>query len=181
MTVEEFKMIDHTFNESMFITKINNMFIKLFTAIMLDNLEQVKHFVSDEVYLYAENIIDKNKERNSRQMYDELNVKDSNIVDVEVNESVYKIKVFLKSRYMDYIISLADGSLISGNNSSRILVNYELTFTKKKDTLTQGIVRKCPNCGAAMSVNTSGKCEYCNSTYNQEDYDWILTELKVLN
>lgn len=181
MDIKEFKEIDSTFNESMFITKINNVFIKLFTAIMLDNLDNVKHFIGDEVYKYAKDIIDKNKEKNHRQMYDELNVKDSKIVDILVNESVYNIKVLLQSRYMDYIISLDDGSLVSGNNSSRRQVNYELTFTKRKGALTQGIVRKCPNCGATMSVNNSGRCEYCNSIYNQEDYDWVLTELKVLN
>lgn len=30
-----------------------------------------------------------------------------------------------------------------------------------------------------MSVNTSGKCEYCLSIYNQEDYDYILVSINV--
>jgi hypothetical protein len=30
-----------------------------------------------------------------------------------------------------------------------------------------------------LSVNTSGVCEYCGSTYNQEDYDWVLTKLEI--
>ena len=180
MTVEEFSKIDSTFNQSMFITKVNNIFVKLLSNIMMDRLDEVKHFISDSVYEYAERILNNAKSKNGRQMYDELNVKDSNIESIEVNESVYIIKVYLQSRYMNYIIDLSNGNLISGNNSSREQVNYRLTFIKRKDAKEQGIARKCPGCGASISVNTSGKCEYCDSTYNQADYDWVLDELEVL-
>ena len=179
MTVEEFRQIDSTFNESMFLTKVGNVFVKLFTAIMMDKLEDVDHFVGDSVMEYAERIASNARNAGHRQMYDELNVKDSQISEITEEDSVYKIKVYLQSRYMDYIISLDDGTFVSGNDQSRIQVNYYLTFTKKKDANKQGIVRKCPGCGAAISVNTTGKCEYCGSIYNQEDYDWVLTELEV--
>ena len=58
-------------------------------------------------------------------------------------------------------------------------VDYNLTFTKKINAKEQGIVNRCPTCRAPLSVNTSGVCEYCGSTYNQEDYDWVLTKLEV--
>lgn len=112
-------------------------------------------------------------------MYDELNVKDTNIQEIEVKESVYIIKVFLQSRYMDYIMNLSNGSLVSGNNTSRIQVNYMLTFTKRVNVDKQGIARKCPGCGAPVDVIASGKCQYCGATYNQEDYDWVLTKLEI--
>ena len=179
MTVDEFKDVDKTFNESMFITKANNIFVKLFTAIMMDKLDEVDHFISDYVMAYAKGIVNGLKDKNQRQMYDELNVKESKISSIDVLDNVYEIKVYLQSRYMDYIISLDSGDTVSGNDQSRIQVDYMLTFRKKKDADTQGIVRKCPGCGATLNVNNSGKCDYCGSIYNQEDYDWVLTELKV--
>lgn len=181
MTIEEFLVLDKTFNESMFITKVNNIFIQLFSSIMLDELDNVKHFISDEIFNYANEIVLKNKNNGTRQMYDELNVKNSSIHSIEVNENVYTIKVYLQSRYMDYIISLDDGSRVSGNDDSRIQVDYMLTFEKKADFINQGVARKCPGCGAPMNINESGKCSYCGAIYNQEDYDWILTKLEVLN
>ena len=42
-----------------------------------------------------------------------------------------------------------------------------------------GDVRKCPACGAPMNVNKSGKCDYCGSIYNQEDYDFVLTNISI--
>lgn len=180
MTVSEFKKIDPTFNESMFLTKVNNIFVKFFTSIMLDKMSDVDHFVGDEVYNYGLSILNNAKSQGCRQMYDELNVKESSIEDIEVNENVYIIKVYLQSRYMDYIINLSNGT-VTGNDSSRINVNYRLTFVKRINAQEQGVVRKCPTCGAPLSVNTSGKCDYCGSIYNQEDYDWVLNGLEVLN
>lgn len=179
MSLDEFKNIDPTFNEAMFLTKVNNVFIKLFTAIMMDKLDEVNHFVGDEVFNYANNILSKVKDKGCRQMYDELNVKDSRIVDVIVNEGVYQLKVLLQSRYMDYIINLSNGNVISGDDSSRIEVNYNLVFTKKIGAKEANSIRRCPSCNAPLSVNTSGLCEYCGSTYNQEEYDWVLTKLEI--
>jgi predicted lipid-binding transport protein (Tim44 family) len=179
MTLSEYKSIDLTFNESMFLTKVNNVFIKLYTAIMMDELEEVKHFINEDVLEYANSIVNKAKSVNGRQMFDELNVKESQIINVEVKQDVYEIKVYLQSRYMDYIIDLSNGNVISGNDQSRINVDYNLTFTKKISAQEQGITRKCPTCRAPLSVNTSGKCEYCGSIYNQEDYDWVLTNLEI--
>jgi hypothetical protein len=163
----------------MFLTKVNNIFIKLFTAIMMDKLKEIDHFVGDDVYAYANDIVANVKNNGCRQMYDELNVKDSKIIDVIVNDGVYQIKVFLQSRYMDYIINLSNDNVISGNDSSRIEVNYNLTFTKKINAKDAKSIRRCPSCNAPLSVNTSGLCEYCGSIYNQEEYDWVLTKLEV--
>ena len=43
MTLAEYKNMDPTFNEGMFLTKVNNIFVKLFTSIMkiyLDSKEK---------------------------------------------------------------------------------------------------------------------------------------------
>ena len=179
MRVNEFVNIDNTFNEAMFLTKVNNIFIKFFSAIMADNLSNVDHFISDNVYNYGERIIDKVRSKNYRQMYDELNVKNSRINNIEVTDNEYIIEVYLEARYMDYIIDLNTGNIVSGNDSSRIEVDYSLRFVKKIGFLQQGIARKCPACGAPMNVNKSGKCDYCGSIYNQEDYDFVLDDIKV--
>ena len=180
ITLDELKHIDTDFSESMFITKVNNMFVKFLTDIMMDRLPEIKHFVNDEVYAYGEDIIKRVKEKGQRQMYDELNVKDSKIVSTVLGPDELIIKVHLQSRYMEYIISLDDGSYISGNNQSRKEVGYTLTLTKKIAHKDQDIVRKCPGCGAPIDVNASGKCEYCGTIYNQEDYDWVITGLAKL-
>ncbi len=181
ITKEELAKLDPSFNESMFITKVNNMFVKFLTNIMMDRLPEVKHFVQDNVYEFGNMIINAAKQNGNRQMYDELNVKNTTIKNIQLYEDSYVVNVHLQYRYMDYIISLDDGSYVSGNNSSRKEVGYNIILTKKRVTNNQDIVRKCPNCGASINVNASGKCEYCGSIYNLEDYDWVIASLEKLN
>lgn len=177
MTIDELERLDSTFERNMFLSKAHNIFIKFFTGIMLDDLVNVRHFISDNVYEYGLNIVNKAKSNGNRQMYDELNVKSSRISSVELVDNYYQVKVYIEARYMDYLISLNGGNYVSGNNNSRIQVNYELTFTKSVNALKQGIAKKCPGCGANIDVNNKGQCEYCGTLYNQADYDWVLSNI----
>lgn len=167
------------FNEAMFKTKVDNIFVKLFTSIMKGDLSDVDHFISDEVKSKYMTYINELKSRNERQMYDELNVKDTKILSRKELEDREVIEVEIISRYMDYIIDIDTGETIKGDDTRRIEKRNILIFEKKNDTKDIKLVRKCPGCGASISVNTSGKCEYCGTIYNLEDYDYILTDIQT--
>ena len=167
------------FNEAMFKTKVDNIFVKLFTSIMKGDLSDVDHYISDEVKNKYMTYINELKSRNERQMYDELNVKDTKILSRKELEDKEVIEVEIISRYMDYIIDIDSGETIKGDDTRRIEKRNILVFEKKNDTKDIKLVRKCPGCGASISVNTSGKCDYCGTIYNLEDYDYILTDIQT--
>lgn len=167
------------FNESMFKTKVDNIFVKLFTSIMKGDLSDVDHFISDKVKNKYMPYINELKSRNERQMYDELNVKDTKILSRKELDDKEVIEVEIISRYMDYIIDIDSGETIKGDDTRRIEKRNILVFEKKNDTKDIKLVRKCPGCGASISVNTSGRCEYCGTIYNLEDYDYILTDIQT--
>lgn len=175
--INELIKLDENFNEASFKSYIANVFVKLLTSVMLDELDTVKHFLSDNVYNeYKEKTNNLNKQ-NLRQMYDELNVKDSIISNIQITDDNFIITVNLTSRYMDYLIDKDTSKLVRGNNTSRIEKEYILTFTKKRNFLQQNAVRKCPGCGASIDVNNNGKCSYCDTLYNLEKYDYILINI----
>lgn len=167
------------FNEAMFKTKVDNIFVKLYTCIMKGDLSDVAHFISNNIQSKLENEINNLKSQNKRQMYDELNVKDTRILNRRVEDNKEIVEVELISRYMDYIIDKDTGDLISGDDTRRTEKRNILIFEKKLNTKEIGIVRKCPGCGASISVNTSGKCKYCDTYFNQEDYDYVLVSIDV--
>lgn len=167
------------FNEAMFKTKVDNIFVKLYTCIMKQDLSDVLHFISDDLEEYFNEIIEDLKRQNKRQIYDELNVRFTRIVDRQVIDNKEVVTVELTSRYMDYIIDMNTGDLISGNDTYRIEKVNTLVFEKSLDAKEIAIVRMCPGCGNSMSVNTSGVCDYCGAVFNQEDYDYVLTSIKV--
>lgn len=178
MTIDELTKIDSSFTESGFIAKVDNTFIMLLTAIMTDNLDRVKHKISNELYEKYFNILKELNSNNERQMYDELNVKSSEINNIEQIDDKYVIQVLLISRYMDYIVDKTTGEYISGVNDSRVEKENLLTFEKKINAQMEGSARKCPGCGSNVNANSSGKCEYCGAIYDTENYDWVLTKVE---
>ncbi len=177
--LDEIIKLDNTFSESKFKTKVDNIFVMLHISFMTNNLDRVKHFISNDVYTNFNEKLNELNKKNQTQMYDELNVKSTEIENVNITDENFIINVKLTSRYMDYIIDKTEKKLISGNNSSRVEKENYLTFTKIRNFKEQGLVRKCPSCGANMDVNNTGKCIYCGTIYNNSDYDWILTNIET--
>lgn len=167
------------FNESMFKTKVDNIFVKLYTCIMKEDLSDVAHFISDELLSKLDTKIENLKSQNKRQIYDEINVKNTNIINRKIEEDKEIIEVEIISRYMDYIIDKNTGNTIFGDDSRRIEKRNILVFEKRRNAKEIGLVRKCPGCGASLSVNTSGRCAYCDTIFNWEDYDYVLVKLSV--
>lgn len=169
--------LDPTFTESSFKTKVDNIFVMLHMSLMTDNMKRVDHFISDKVYEEFNNKLTTLNNNNERQMFDELNVKSTDIINIEITNDKYIITVRLISRYMDYIVDKTTMNFKRGNNTSRVEKENILVFEKKRSAKVQSVVRFCPNCGHPLDVNKSGYCEYCHSTYNQENYDYVLTSI----
>ena len=151
-----------------------------YSSIMLDNLDRVRHFISDELENKYELLLKEYRDNNFKKMYDELNVKDTKIISIDIIEDKAIIKVKLISRYMDYFVDRNTLEFVSGVNDRRVeKINY-LVFEKRLGTKYGSIVRKCQSCGASIDVNSDGKCKYCRSIYNVEERDWILTNIEVI-
>lgn len=165
------------FNEALFKTKVDNIFIKIHNAIMEGNLKDVKHFMNEEVFTELNNYINDLALKKQRQIYDEVNVKNSFIKERKVLAEKEVVTVGIFAKYMDYIIDINSGKIISGTDKKRIEKSYTLVFEKNINTKTLGLNRKCPNCGASMDINNSGKCSFCGSTFDLYNYDYILTSL----
>lgn len=175
--MDELIKLDPTFTESSFKTKVDNIFVMLHMSLMTDNMKRVDHFISNKVYEDFNNKLSILNNNNERQMFDELNVKSTDIINIEITDDKYIVTVRIISRYMDYVVDKTTGSFKRGNNNSRIEKENILIFEKTRKAKVQGIVRFCPNCGHPMDINKSGYCEFCHSTYNQEDYDWVLVDI----
>lgn len=174
---DKLKILGGDFSLPMFITKVNNIFVMYYTAIMMDDEKRVAHFLSDEVYQNMKERIAKLNAANEREMFDELNVKTTVISDIIDTDDEYIIKVTLVSRYMDYVIDKTTFKYKRGVNDRRIEKTNYLELQKKKNVKDKGIVSKCPSCGASIDVNRSGHCEYCGMTFDNKNYDWILTSI----
>lgn len=176
---EELLKVDPDFSESMFKTKVDNTFVMLFTAVMMKEMTSVKHMISESLFDKYNAYVEELKSKNETQMYDMLNVAETEITNVEITDEQIKIHVSLLSKAYDYIMD-ESGRIINGQDQTREVKRNHLIFTKKVDFKNHKDVRKCPGCGASIDVNYSGKCEYCDTIYNASDYDYILDSIEVM-
>lgn len=176
--MSEILKYDSEFSESKFKTYVDNVFIQLHLAVVTKELENVKHFLSAEVYNLYKQKVDNLTQRHLIQMYDEINVAQTEILNYQVTNTDMIIKVYILSRYLDYLMD-EDGNYVSGDTDVRSERANYLTFTKKINHEKTGSVRKCPGCGASIDVNASGKCAYCGTIYDLEDKDWVLTSIET--
>ncbi len=177
--MNEILKYDSEFTESKFKTFVDNVFIQIHLAVMTKELDKIKHFVSHKVFDYYNKFVTELNQNKLIQMYDEINVKNTRILDYNVLNDKMIINVIITSRYMNYLMD-ENGNFVSGINDRRIEKENFLTFEKKIDFVQQGNVNKCPGCGASIDVNANGKCAYCGTIYDLNNKSWILVNIETV-
>lgn len=178
-SVYELTKLDSEFTESGFKAKVDNTFIMILSCIIDRNMSRVQHKISEQLYEKYNNIVENLKANKEIQMYDELNVKNTFIEDINITDTSYIITVRLVSRYMDYIIDENTKKYKRGINTERIEKTNLLTFVKRRDAKKMGVMRQCTYCGASIDFNSNGICSFCRKPFDTEKYDWVLTSLEV--
>lgn len=170
---------DSEFSESKFKSKVENEFVKIYLAQVTGKTEPVKHFVSDEIYDKIVNKVQSDIQNNRIQMYDELNVAEVRILNIEELKDRFKITVSVHSKALTYYLNRATRKYLSGNNKSRDDKYSTIVFEKIKDARALGQARKCPFCAAPVDINNNGICNFCGSIFPLENYDWVITQMEI--
>lgn len=175
--IKEIMKYDNTFNESEFISKVDRIFIMFLDSIMHKDVTMVDHYASDTICSYVSNLITEYSQKKVIRLFDEANIKSTDILDFKILDNKYIIKVELISRYKDYFIEEESGSYVSGIDDHRIETKHILTFEKSVNAIDSGIVTSCTNCGNSVNANEVGVCPFCNKVISMEKYEYILTEI----
>ena len=122
---------DEDFTEATFITKADHIYMMILNAIIDKDLNEVKHYLSENVYNYVKSFVNDCINRDVTRIFDEMNVKTSRIDSFYVNENGINIVVDLISRYMDYYLD-SNGEYLSGINDHRIEKQHRLEKPNKQ-------------------------------------------------
>ncbi len=167
-------------NNDELISKLSNIYIMLLYSIMTNDINRVKHYLSEEIFYKYKNIVDNHISNNETEMFDELNVYKINIIKRDILDNKEIITVRLESRYMNYIIDNETKKIKSGVNTHRIEKTNILVFEKNNNISDNKAVHHCSNCGANLDINYNGVCSYCNKSVDLND-DYVLTILDIIN
>ena len=126
--INKLKEVDKNFNEE----KFNNETFEIYKEIQLAwcdfNLDKVKELISEEMYnKYTEKLKDL-KDKNQKNMMDEIELESNKIVDVNTENEI-EITCEMSVKCIDYIIDDKE-KIVKGNKKKKYKYKYRLTFIK---------------------------------------------------
>ena len=177
--IEKITENDTNFNEALFLSKVDHIFIMILDAILENDMISVKHYLSDNVYNKFNDLVNTYKEKGLTRIFDEMNVKETKILDSYIQDNKINIEINLTSRYMDYFVD-ENGNFVSGNNQSRIEKEHRIIFSKNINAKKLQEARRCTSCGRTLDINNTGVCPYCKQVIDMSKYDYIITQMDLI-
>lgn len=182
----QLKQNDPNFSEANFITRVNNMYLQLQDSWMKKNWNSVRPFESDELFNMHDKQLQTFIDNHTTNVMEEICVLDTEITNYTDDGANDVLSVVLKARLKDYVVDDNTRQVVEGDPHREIYITYLLKMIRKKGVLTKPEtettkVTQCPNCGANVSINASGQCEYCGSVITSGQYDWVLSSVEVLD
>ncbi|MFJ7679997.1 TIM44-like domain-containing protein [Peribacillus sp. NPDC097198] len=180
------KSKDPLFHDEVFLSKINNMFLQLQQAWMEKQWNSIRPFETDSLFNMHNRQLQSYIDQHKTNVVENIAILESKIVRYENDGSNDELDVYIKARMNDYVIDDHTKKVLKGNPDQDIHMSYIWTLIRKETVLTETQkekydVTQCPNCGANVSINASGQCEYCDSVISSGEYDWVLSKIKVIS
>ena len=85
------------------------------------------------------------------------------------------LDVWLRVKYKSYIGRIDNPEIVvSGSKTRTFYLDFRWQFTRSAgrttDAATDAVkTGNCPNCGAPINLNQSGKCEYCGNAISSRN------------
>lgn len=180
VAIAAIKQKDPSFDEQNFKDKANTTFYKIQYAWEKKDMDIARAFVTDSIMQRYSVQLQGLKDKHQTNKMENMTVGSTVIAAVSGDEKFDKITVRFEASAADYTVDDATGNLVKGSKTPSHFTEY-WTFLRSKAAHTDATKslkdNKCPNCGAALEVNATGKCNYCGSVLTSGEYDWVLSEI----
>lgn len=185
VNVEQLTAKDENFSPEAFESRVGNTFMQLQKAWMNKDAKTLRTFEGAQLYDMHSAQMQEYIEAKKTNKVEDIAILESRIERYEEDESHEFLHVIVRARYRDYVIDDETEKVLKGDPKKRYIMTYRMTFMRtaglKTKEANKGRVTTCPNCGANLSINQHGVCEYCGSEVTTGDFDWVLTKLTALS
>lgn len=185
LPLETLKQKDPNFNEQKFLETVGNRYIQMQDAWETKKWEPMRAFMTDSLYNQMLRQLQELIAAGETNHIDRIAVLESRITRYAVEGDNDVLVVRLSTRICDYTVNDKTGAVVRGSQARELFMVYDWKLIRQKDMLTldQPSVTQvsCPNCGAPLDVNHSGKCPYCDTVVTLTDHDWALSAIKGIS
>ena len=177
---------DPNFSEAAMLSKVEHLFISSQVAYANQDYEPMRPFFSNALFEQHVKQINDKKARGERNVVSEMAVLQSKLENFSEDGHNEYLDVWLRVKYKSYIGRIDNPEVVvSGSKTKTFFLDFRWQFTRsaggqtnaETDAVKTG---NCPNCGAPINLNQSGKCEYCGSVISTTEYDWVLSKIDAL-
>lgn len=176
---------DPGFSKEDFLARAGDVFITLQNAWTAKDWRSIRAFETNQLFHQHEKQLEQFIQNSQTDVVEDITVLSSDLEEYSEDAQHQYLKVILTARYRDYIIDDATRRVVKGDKNRRYLMTYRMTFLRKLDATTEvnksASATSCPNCGANLSINQNGICEYCGSEVTTGAMQWVLNALQPVS
>lgn len=177
VTQEEANAVIPDFNIIEFKMKAYEMFKNIQIAWMNFDYQKLKEMLTDELYNTYKMDLEVLKVKNQKNVMHDFEQIFTKLVSLKKENNQYIATVIINAKFYDYIEG-ATGIILRGNPKRKVNNLYSISFVKSINEIKNS---KCPKCGADVSGNVTGICDYCKTKLTFNEYDWVMSEKKKLS
>lgn len=171
--------IGKDYNKETYASWAASIYIEIINSVMNENYEFLRDILSDEIYNNYLISIKNAKDKNIKNIVENMNPIFSKLVNLKIQNDMEIAKVWMKLSYIEYtkdLTPLMEGQeekdkIISGSKTNTKEKEYILTFVKQhmpKESMV------CPNCGYVSNIVYRSKCERCGANVVHKQHHWVL-------
>lgn len=183
--IESIQRIDPAFDEELFKTWAEEVFVTLQEAWTEKEWKKIRPFESDALFATHAKQLNDLIDKGLTNRVERIAIRDTKISEFETKGANETVSVIMKVSLRDYYVDDKTNRIVEGNPNQEIFVVYKLKFVRtagvKTTNLSTKSVTNCPNCGAPTEITSSGQCPYCKSVITTGEYTFVLASLKALS
>ena len=177
----ELKKRDPGFSQQRFEDMASTAFFKVQEAWSKKDMAIARAFVSPALLQRFSTQIDEFKRLNRTNHMEQLTIGSLDMVEAAHDGGYDYITVRINAAAVDYTVDDKSGGIVSGSKQISAFTEY-WTFLRSDAIRTEAdkeliVSTHCPNCGAPISLNAVGKCDYCGSEVTSGRFSWVLSEI----
>jgi len=157
--------------------RVNYIFYAISQAWTSLEWEKARPFETDNIFQMHRYWIEAYKRQGLRNVLDKIQV--VRIEWVKIDEDAYydSLTARIYANELDYTVDQAGHVVCGSPTTPRAFTEY-WTFIRTRGA--KSVEQKddhCPNCGAPLSINMAGVCDYCGGKITSGNFDWVLCRI----
>ena len=166
-------------------TWLADIYVKFQKAWQAKDLSPIRKYMTEGYYSQMDMQVDKYRKKGQTNHVDDIKVLNVELLGWKQEGSTNIITARITARITDYVTDDTTGSIVRGSNAKEKILTYEWTLARTSDVTASRSAgtteQTCPHCGAVLTLNQSGVCDYCGAVVISGSFDWAVRNIKGIS